>query len=271
MRDDTSTELQLLYPSSPFDKKRPDTIFAEEYDVAQSMGYVCSLYSAENLEYGQFRPRPMMFIPNIPLIYRGWMMTLKVYQTLYDAVETAGTHLLTSPTQYHLCHHLPEWYESCREFTPKTKFYPEGSDFYTIIDQLGWSQYFVKDYVKSLTTERGSVANSADEINEIIIAIKQYRGNIEGGVCLRQFEALQADSEERYFVFNGKAYGRTNTIPDIVHAIIPKINSPFYSVDIVLNTDGVFRLIELGDGQVSNRKAWTAEQFMRIFTDGIPK
>jgi len=43
-------------------------------------------------------------------------------------------------------------------------------------------------------------------------------------------------------------------VPKIVQTIAPRIDSPFFSVDVVLSTDGTPRLIELGDGQVSDRK-----------------
>ena len=129
------------------------------------------------------------------------------------------------------------------------------------------SCYFVKDYVKSLTTSRGSVAINADEIREIIKSIEHYRGKIEGGISLRRFEDLIKDSERRYFVLNGKAFSADDTLPDRVLEIAQRINAPFFSIDIAVNNAGQLRLIEIGDGQVSDIKEWPVERFVQIFLD----
>ncbi len=81
---------------------------------------------------------------------------------------------------------------------------------------------------------------------------------------MRQFEELRPDSEERYFVFKQKAFARDGAVPEIVERIATRINSPFFSVDIVLAANGVPRLIELGDGQVSDRKKWDADRFVAM-------
>jgi hypothetical protein len=41
----------------------------------------------------------------------------------------------------------------------------------------------------------------------------------------------------------------------------------FYSVDIVERNDGVLRIVEIGNGQVSDLVGWTPEQFVSIFND----
>lgn len=46
-----------------------------------------------------------------------------------------------------------------------------------------------------------------------------------------------------------------------VATIAERIDSPFFSVDIILSKEGQHRLIELGDGQVSDRKKWLPERF----------
>lgn len=66
-------------------------------------------------------------------------------------------------------------------------------------------------------------------------------------------------------MFQGKPYARNGVVPKIVRTIASRIDSPFFSVDVVLSTDGALRLIELGDGQVSDRKQWPAERFLEIF------
>jgi hypothetical protein len=178
--------------------------------------------------------------------------------------------LKTSVIAYRHCHYLPEWYESCREFTPETLFLKQNSDFATVLSELDWPGYFIKDYVKSLTTTRGSVATTIEEVGEIVSLIEQYRGQVEGGVCVRRLEALLPETEERYFVVGGRARARDGAVPSVVEEIATRVDSPFYSIDVVQSRDGRLRLIELGDGQVSDRKRWPAARFAEVLSEGWP-
>jgi hypothetical protein len=255
--------MRLLYPSDPFNNKKPDEAYSEEFNAAQQAGISCSLYSAEDFELGDFKPRPAL-TETEDIVYRGWMLTPDGYAQLHSAIESKGAKALTSSAQYRHCHYLPDWYSLCEDVTPKSIFLSKDADFSSALANQGWSAYFVKDYVKSLTTTRGSIAKNVLEIAEIVALIEKFRGQVEGGVCVREFENLLTDTEERYFVFKRKAYARDGGVPDIVEQIAKRIDSPFFSVDIVLNTDGFPRLIELGDGQVSDRKKWGADQFVSM-------
>jgi hypothetical protein len=257
--------MRLLYPCNPFEKKRPDDFYQDEFDAAVAAGIPCSLFSSEDLGSGQFKPFPAIQAEE-KILYRGWMLALDAYAVLCDAIQSKGALPVTSLQQYRLCHHLPNWYEACREFTPETVFLSKGDDFCRSLVGLKWPAYFVKDYVKSLTTSRGSVARSCEEVAEIVSLIESYRGSIEGGVCVRRFEQLVPDSEERYFVLNGKAFGHNESIPYLVLEIAGRISSPFFSVDVVSSADGNLRLIELGDGQVSDRKLWPVARFIEMLS-----
>lgn len=256
--------MRLLYPCDPFEKKKPDEAYEEEFNAAQAAGLACSLYSAEDFELGEFKPRPLLTEAE-EVIYRGWMLTPEGYKQLHLAVEDKGAKMLTSADQYRLCHYLPEWYSLCEDVTPATVFLARNANFSSALANLGWQAYFVKDYVKSLTTSRGSVAKTVEEIEEIVALIEKYRGQVEGGVCIREFEDLRPETEERYFVFKRKAFARDGVVPEIVKLIAQRIDSPFFSVDIVLSGTGAPRLIELGDGQVSDRKKWPADRFVEVF------
>ena len=256
--------MRLLYPCDPFEKKTPDEAYLEEYVAAQAAGWSCSLYSAEDFELGEFTPRPLLTAGE-EVIYRGWMLTPDKYAQLQLAIERKGGLAFTSADQYRRCHYLPGWYSLCEDVTPKTIILDKNADFTAELANQNWSAYFVKDYVKSLTTSRGSIAKTAEEVIEIVSLIEKYRGQIEGGVCIRQYEDLRVDTEERYFVFKKRAFGRGGTVPKIVEQIAARIDSPFFSVDIVLASDGTPRLIELGDGQVSDKKKWATDRFVEIF------
>jgi hypothetical protein len=162
--------MRLLYPCDPFNKKEPDETYAEEFLAAQAAGMVCSLYSAEDFESGEFKPRPS-FADQEEVLYRGWMLNPNSYGQLLEAIERKGARPVTSVAQYRLCHHLPEWYPLCKDLTPETIVVEKGADYAAAVACHEWPAYFVKDYVKSLTTSRGSVANSVGEITEIISLI----------------------------------------------------------------------------------------------------
>lgn len=256
--------MRLLYPCDAFDSKQPDDIYQAEYAAAKAAGIACSLFSMEDFECGDFRPRPP-FAEGEQVVYRGWMLSPDNYAFLHAAIYKKGTTPLTSVEQYRYCHYLPEWYAACEDFTPKTIFTTKDANFKALLEDLDWQAYFIKDYVKSLTTNRGSVAHNIDEIAGVIQQIEKYKGNIEGGICIRQYEHLLPETEERYFVVKGNAFARDGIVPELVQQIATRIDSPFFSVDIVQAANGDLRLIELGDGQVSDIKKWPVEAFVHMF------
>jgi len=59
-------------------------------------------------------------------------------------------------------------------------------------------------------------------------------------------------------------------IPVIVKTVAQRIKAPFFSVDIARRRpegddgDADWRLIELGDGQVSDKKDWPLDRFVEV-------
>lgn len=255
--------IRIIYPCDPLEAKQPDENYAEEFAAAKAAGLACSVFSVEDLARGTFRPMPKLQEGD-RVLYRGWMLDPEDYERLCASITDAGGAPVTSIEAYLRCHYLPHWYEACRALTPPTVFLARSADFASELAPLDWPKYFVKDYVKSLTTARGSVADSPSQVAEVVDLIEKYRGKIEGGICIRRFESLETDTEERYFIVAGNAFGREGSVPDIVHDIASRITSPFYTADIVRRSDGVLRLIELGDGQVSDRKQWPASRFVDV-------
>ncbi|MBC3935510.1 ATP-grasp domain-containing protein [Undibacterium sp. CY7W] len=260
--------MHLLYPCDPFNKKKPDEAYEEEFCAAQHNGFTCFLFSFEDFECGEFRPHPAKVFEG-DILYRGWMLTPERYAQLQESIELMGATVVVTAENYRRCHYLPEWYDQCKDLTPTTITLAKNDDFSLALSTTGWNAYFVKDFVKSLTTSRGSVAKNAAEVHEVVTLIERYRGKLEGGVCIREFEDLLHETEERYFVLRGKVLARNGIIPDIVQDIARRIESPFFSVDIVFNTEGKPRLIELGDGQVSDRKQWPANTFIEALNSAV--
>jgi hypothetical protein len=261
MQEKVLISMNILYPSSYLNKKYPDEEYADEYNFAVSAGHHCFIYSAEDFDCGNLILNSKLPI-NEDILYRGWMMSLSDYSKLNVLVKHSGASLLTGPDSYIHCHHLKNWYSLCKKFTAQTIFAQPDDDFNKIVSELNWDKYFIKDYVKSLSDIKESIAESGNDISKIVSLITQFRGEVEGGVCIRKFEDLKPETEERYFVFNGTVYSPNNEIPKIVEEIASNINSPFFSIDIIENTDGVLRLVEIGDGQVSSIKNWNLNHFV---------
>jgi hypothetical protein len=192
------------------------------------------------------------------------MVTPAQYRLLCAEISRFGARMLTAPEHYELCHHLPRWYPTLAEYTPETLFFRENDDVASRLRELSWSGCFLKDYVKSLAIADGSLVSDLARIPEVISKMKTYRGEIEGGICARRVENFKPETEERYFVFRGIAYSREGSVPEVVQTAAHHIESPFFTVDTVRRRDGVMRIVELGDGQVSDRKKWTAQQIVAM-------
>jgi hypothetical protein len=256
-------DLHLLYPCSPLRRSEPDELYAEEHAVALEMGFDASLFPFDEFLDGGIRVRPALQ-PGQAVLYRGWMVNPQQYARLYSKILTHGATLLTSPERYERCHHLPTWYPQLREFTPETCFFQESDDVAARLRESSWNGCFLKDYVKSLAIEGGSMVHNLDKIPAVIAKMKAYRGAIEGGLCARRIEDFMPETEERYFVLKSRPFSRCGSVPDVVKTAAERIDSPFFTVDTVQRRDGITRIIELGDGQVSDRKKWTAQQLLSI-------
>ena len=257
--------MRILYPCDPLETRKPDEVYSDEYSAAREAGLSVGLFSYEDFLTGSFRCRPALE-PGEQVLYRGWMMTPEEYQSLANEIGERSGSLLVTPEQYRLCHHLPEWNPALQKFTAETQIFPAGSDYAAGLADTRWPAYFVKDYVKSNSSGRGSLAANPNEIADIVAAIEKYRGHVEGGVCVRRGEIYLPDSEKRYFVVHGRVCARDEVLPEIVNQAAKLIESCFFSVDVALRNDQEWRIIELGDGQVSDRKMWTVEEFIPILT-----
>ncbi|ATA18048.1 hypothetical protein EDC48_101175 [Gibbsiella quercinecans] len=255
--------MQIIYPSDYYYLNKADENYEDEFNCARQYGLKCVLLSSKHLLDSKIKLSGSLEAHE-PVIWRGWMLKQKEYRALYNAVSSNSAGMLISPDDYASCHYITGWYDLCRDYTPETIFLKESDDLEEITTQLNWDSYFVKDHVKSLTTSRGSIAKNAEEIREVLRYIRQYRGEIEGGVALRKVEDLRSETERRYFSFYGTVYSSDNIIPAIVHEIAKHIRSPFFSIDMVETSSSNLRLIEIGDGQVSDIKEWDIKKFIKM-------
>jgi hypothetical protein len=195
------------------------------------------------------------------------MLREREYRGLVRAIELAGGAAFTSPEEYLAAHHLPRWYPLVRDFTPETRIFPAEVDLVRELQALGWDAFFVKDYVKSLKTSAGSLIRDPKQITQVVADMRKYRGDIEGGLCIRRLEDLLPETERRYFVIDSLAYAAeaSQDIPEVVQVCARRILSRFFSVDVASRADATLRIVEIGDGQVSDLVGWSPERFAEIW------
>jgi hypothetical protein len=256
--------IHFVFSRDSAEPARPEEMFADQWSALTQVGFTASLCSDAVL--GGTKP-----LRNVPpgavVVYRGWMVTGDEYAALARAIEQCGAQTFTSSRDYLATHHLPNWYPLLSDLTPETRVFPADADIVAELQALDWGAYFLKDYVKSLKTARGSIVREPAEAPEVIAEMREYRGEIEGGICVRRVEEFMPDSERRYFVLLGAGYGATagDAVPEIVQKCAQRLPSRFFSVDVARRADGQLRVVEVGDGQVSDLVGWSPEAFAEMW------
>jgi hypothetical protein len=260
-------DIGFIFPSDYFKSKQVDSAYLEQFECLRSRGFETLVISLEALssETSKIFPNPSCS----KLVYRGWMLTPEDYLRLADAVSSVGAELWISADEYLSNHYLPNWYPLISDLTPETHFFAVDDDLESELIKLGWSRFFIKDYVKSLKTSIGSIINTPSEISQIVSEMRKFRGTIEGGICIRQVEDFILETEQRYFAIDGRVFAASSDldIPDIVRVCASRINNKFFSVDVVERRDGCKRIVEIGDGQVSGLVGWSVDRFTDLWTE----
>jgi hypothetical protein len=240
-------------------------VFQEQAEALRERGFGVSLLSVEALQAGTVTVRGQVPAGAV-VVYRGWMLTPREYESLIAWLTDSGAKPFTSLEHYVLCHHLPNWYARLIDFTAETAVFSVDVDIEAELRALGWGKVFLKDYVKSLKTSVGSVVSRPEEARAALSEMRRVRGTIEGGICVRRFESFVAGSEQRFFVLRGVAHGVSGAVPELVSMVSERIASPFFAVDVAVRDDGSLRVVEIGDGQVSDLVGWEPDVFAQLWT-----
>ena len=255
----------FLFPNDCFNPQQPDEAYRDRFLAFKQAGFKTALIEVESLSSGTTIYPPLTSQDTV--VYLGWMLSATDYRSLVQIIRQTGATPLTSEDEYLATHYLPHWYPLIKDLTPETKIYGVNDDLITELQRLNWERFFIKDYVKSLKTSIGSIIDRPEQIDEVITQMKKYRGIIEGGICVRQVEDFISETERRYFVIQGRAMSANpqQQIPDIVMQCAERINSNFFSVDVIQRRDKTLRIVEIGDGQVSDLVGWKIARFVRVW------
>lgn len=259
--------MHLVYPADYFDAKKVEEQYAAEASAMTSLGFSVSTLPQDTPSFaGALKP----VIKDTLVVYRGWMLTATEYKDLWSEIDRHGGKAITDLNTYLATHHIPNWYPLIPEYTAETVFLQVDSDLETQLSQLAWDGFFIKDHVKSLKTSMGSVITDPKDVNQLVEEMAKYRGHIEGGLSIRRLEEYLPNTEIRYFVFDGKPYHPEDAeIPAIVETVAARIPSRFFSIDIAKRKDGELRVVEIGDGQVSDTVGWSEQAFANAFGAGF--
>lgn len=250
----------FLYTRSYLNHKDVDEDFKKEHDSLIEKGFETKIFSFEDIDSESFSE-----LKDKKVIYRGWMFNIDDYTTLYNKLVSFGAKPCTTPEEYKSAHYMPEWVDKLKGLTPETHSFKNLVASIEFVKHHDSHKYFVKDFVKSLKGIQSSIIEHSEDLEDWIEQSEMYRGEIEGGICLRELENFKEDTERRFFVLNGRIFSNDGFIPEIVYQVRDIIQLPFISIDIVLNTDNEWRVVEIGDGQVSDSKEWSLDNFIEIF------
>lgn len=248
------SELKILYPHDYFNEKKTEVDFEEE---SFAMSACCSV--------GVLKTNHIQKGDNV--LYRGWMLSQEEYEDMNNFVLSKGARLLIPYSDYENNHYFEGWYSTVKSHSIESVVFKDKEEMLKNLP-VGWSSYFIKDAVKSLTTSKGSIARNEEEIKEILTEIEKYKG-IERYIVLRKVVDLSPDTEKRYFCVKGKVFSSLeDSIPDKVKEIGYLLKDRlFVSIDMCEDSHGKSWLIETGDGQVSDLKEWKPESFIRVIRE----
>lgn len=257
--------MRVIVPADYFKASQPDEMYAEQVEAFLHIGCTVSTFAFE----GDRRFRPATEVGEV-VLYRGWMLDDAEYAAFEQQVNAAGGTLFTPTGAYLNTHHIPRWFPMIADLTPETVCFHDLSSVEIGLQELGWDRFFIKDFVKSLKTGSGSLIERPEQIGVLMRDMEQFRGKIEGGICARRFEEFRADSEQRFFVLDGRAASADGApVPQIVQTCADRIPSRFFSVDVAERTDGTLRVVEIGDGQVSDLVGWDVPRFTELWSQTL--
>ena len=93
-------ELRILFPCDYFNHRKVDEAYKAEFDVATAMGFKTLLYDYDRLVSERYVSLIGDSHPDAEIMYRGWMLSIKQYELLYDALVKAGHRLINTGTEY---------------------------------------------------------------------------------------------------------------------------------------------------------------------------
>jgi hypothetical protein len=265
----------LLVPCDPLNARAPDEHFEPEATAARESGLDVALVDHDALLDPSTAASALRRVPpSDDAVYRGWMLRSEQYAEFVRLAAHREVRLRTDAGAYKRVHELPGWFAAFASFTPASVWTKSASveEFDNRCRELGTGSAVLRDYVKSMKhywTEAAFIPALEDlpAARRVAARFLDLRGDdFVGGIVVRRFEEFTT-AEVRTWWFRGRCKLVTahpdspeaEPPPDLdtsfLNDAVRLLDSPFVTVDLVRRADGQWRVIEAGDGQVSDRPA----------------
>lgn len=270
----------LIVPADPMRPRRPDPHFAPEAQAARGAGHPVAVVDHDALAAGRDPGRAVAAVPAADdAVYRGWMLSAAGYAAFAAALGARQVTLRTDPDQYRRAHELPGWYATAAALTPESRWTVgvDRTDFDRVRTGLGVGPAVLRDWTKSAKHhwhEACFVPELADAQAAWRIAtrLRELRDDdFTGGFVLRRFEPLSGVEVRTWWVagrcvLTGPHPDTPGELPDApvdtapLTPVLAALGLPFVTADLARHADGRWRLVEIGDGQVSDRPSTVAPE-----------
>ncbi|MBW8483592.1 ATP-grasp domain-containing protein [Actinomadura parmotrematis] len=272
--------LTVLFCVDPLHPRRVDPHFSREAGAVRDHYGELALIDHEALRAGDAEAAVRAVPRDLgPAWYRGWMLSGAEYTALAGALKRRGVQLLTHPDDYRRAHELPGWHDTFAGLTPNSVWRPlppggdpgAPGDLAELVRPLRAGPGIVKDYVKSRKHEWDAACyvpdvKDAAGLRAVLTAmIALQEEHLAGGVVVREFEPFDDGGEARVWWVDGEPAlvgphpdePGGEPLPELA-AVAPAVRAlgcRFITTDLARRPDGAWRVVEVGDGQVSELPA----------------
>jgi hypothetical protein len=275
----------VLFCGSPLDLRRVDEHFAAEAAAVRALGGTVARFDHDALLRGTADAAVARVPRDLePAWYRGWMIPADGYRDLSRALAARGAGLLVPPDAYRRAHELPGWYGTFAGVTPRSVWMPARPGRIPSVDEVaalvaplgrgpaGVQDAVVKDFVKSRKHEWDEACYVPDlaDVPAVYRVVRRFvelqDDALAGGIVVRAFEPFVTSGpdagEARVWWLDGEPVvtGPHPDTPDRlprpdltrIRPLVARLGCRFVTTDVALRTDGAWRVVEVGDGQVSD-------------------
>lgn len=270
--------LTVLFCVDPLHPRRVDPYFSREAAAVRDHYGEIALIDHDALQRGD-ADGAVRAVPDDlgPVWYRGWMVTSAEYAALAAALKQRGAVLLTHPDDYRRAHELPGWHDTFAGLTPRSVWRPvepygDPGDLAELVRPLRAGPAVVKDYVKSRKHEWEQACFVPDvknttQLRSVVETMMALQGDaLAGGIVVREYERFDGSGEARVWWVDGEpaVVGPHPDTPDVepeppdyeaVASAVRSLGCRFITTDLARREDGRWRVVEVGDGQVSGLPA----------------
>lgn len=262
----------ILFCANPLRSRGVDEHFAAQAAAVRAAGGAVAVIDHDALLRGDAGAAVRAVPRDLgPAWYRGWMIPTDRYRELSVALDGG---LVVAPEDYARAHELPGWYPTFEDLTPRSVWVssapgavPALGEVGSLVAPLGGGPAVVKDFVKSRKHEWYEACYVPDltdlpALQRVLARLVELQDdNLSGGIVVRSFEPL-AGAEARVWWLDGRPVlvtphpdtPDTRPEPDLtdVEPRVKALGCRFVTTDLARLDDGAWRLVEVGDGQVSD-------------------